>query len=56
MIMLGAYIEVTRAVDPSSIFSAFVESGMRPNILKSNREAIEAGRRLVSGIRFENPK
>jgi len=51
--MLGAYLEVTRAVEEESIHSAFVNSGMRPNVLKSNREAIEAGRKLVSGITLE---
>jgi Pyruvate/2-oxoacid:ferredoxin oxidoreductase gamma subunit len=56
MIMLGAYIEVTRAVEQSSIMSAFIENGMRPDVLRSNREAIEAGRRIISGIRLENPK
>jgi 2-oxoisovalerate ferredoxin oxidoreductase beta subunit len=49
MIMLGAYLEVTRAVDQESILSAFVEHGIKPGMLKSNREAIEAGRRIVSG-------
>jgi 2-oxoisovalerate ferredoxin oxidoreductase beta subunit len=48
MIMLGAYIEVTKAVDQESILSAFVEHGIKPAMLKGNREAIEAGRRLVS--------
>jgi len=56
MIMLGAYLEVTRAVEEESILSAFVNSGMRPNVLKSNREAIEAGRKLVSGITLEKPQ
>jgi 2-oxoisovalerate ferredoxin oxidoreductase beta subunit len=56
MIMLGAYLEVTRAVEQASILSAFVENGMRPDLLKRNREAIEGGRRLVSGIRLEKSK
>ena len=43
MIMLGAYLEVTRAVDQESILSAFVEHGIKPKMLKSNREAMEAG-------------
>jgi 2-oxoglutarate ferredoxin oxidoreductase subunit gamma len=47
MIMLGAYLEVTKAIDQASIMSYFVENGMRPAVLASNREAIEAGRRLV---------
>jgi 2-oxoglutarate ferredoxin oxidoreductase subunit gamma len=49
MIMLGAYLEVTHAVDQESIISAFVENGIKPNMLQSNREAIEAGRRLIEG-------
>jgi 2-oxoisovalerate ferredoxin oxidoreductase beta subunit len=49
MIMLGAFLEVTKAVDQESILSAFAEHGIKPEMLKGNREAIEAGRRLVSG-------
>ncbi len=52
MVMLGAYLEVTRAVDQASILSAFREQGMRPGLLKINREAIEAGRKIVDGIRL----
>ena len=48
MIMLGAYLEVTHAVDQESILSAFAEHGIKPNMLKANREAIEKGRLLVS--------
>jgi 2-oxoisovalerate ferredoxin oxidoreductase beta subunit len=47
MIMLGAYLEVTRAVDQESILSAFSEHGIKPNMLNSNREAIEKGRKIV---------
>jgi Pyruvate/2-oxoacid:ferredoxin oxidoreductase gamma subunit len=54
MVMLGAYLEVTRAVDQASILSAFTEQGMRPALLKINREAIEAGRKIVDGIRLTN--
>jgi 2-oxoglutarate ferredoxin oxidoreductase subunit gamma len=56
MILLGAYIEITRAVTQDSVLSAFTDNGMRPKLLKNNREAIEAGRRIVSGIRLESPK
>jgi 2-oxoisovalerate ferredoxin oxidoreductase beta subunit len=49
MILLGAYIEITGAVTQDSILAAFAGHGMRSNLLKSNREAIETGRRLVSG-------
>jgi len=52
MVMLGAYLEVTHALDQASILSAFTEQGMRPALLKINREAIEAGRQLVDGIRL----
>jgi 2-oxoisovalerate ferredoxin oxidoreductase beta subunit len=48
MIMLGAYLEVTKAVHQESILAAFVENGIKPEMLQGNREAIEAGRRLVS--------
>ena len=48
MIMLGAYLEVTHAVNQESILSAFVEHGIKPKMLKSNREAIEKGRHLVN--------
>jgi len=47
MIMLGAYLEITRAVAQESILAAFADHGMRPNLLAGNREAIEAGRRLA---------
>ncbi len=50
MVMIGAYIEATHAVDQESILSAFVEHGIKPEMLKSNREAIEAGRRLASSL------
>ena len=55
MIMLGAYLEVTHAVDQESILSAFAEHGIKPAMLKSNREAIETGRRIASGLN-SNPK
>ena len=48
MIMLGAYLEATHAVDQESILSAFAEHGIKPNMLKANREAIEKGRFLVN--------
>jgi Pyruvate/2-oxoacid:ferredoxin oxidoreductase gamma subunit len=54
MIMLGAYLEVTDTIDQESILSAFVKKGIKPEVLKGNREAIEAGRRLASGIRLKS--
>jgi 2-oxoisovalerate ferredoxin oxidoreductase beta subunit len=53
MIMLGAYLEVTRAIDSASILSALVEQGMKPALLKINREALEAGRAIVRGVRLQ---
>lgn len=47
MVMLGAYLELTGAVDQESILAAFVEKGTRPGMLESNRRAIEAGRRAA---------
>ncbi len=56
MIMLGAYLEVTHAVDQESILSAFAEHGIKPQMLKSNREAIEMGRKIASGVIDLNAK
>lgn len=52
MILLGAYLEVTGAIDQESILSAFLENGTKPDLLNKNREALEAGRRLVAGTKF----
>lgn len=54
LVMLGAYLEVTSAIDQEAILAAFVEKGVKPAVLKVNREAIEAGRRLASGIRINS--
>jgi 2-oxoisovalerate ferredoxin oxidoreductase beta subunit len=48
MIMLGAYLGVTNAIDQESILSAFAEHGIKPGMLQANREAIEKGRLLVN--------
>ena len=48
--MLGAFLEITRAVTQESILAAFADNGMRDRLLKSNREAIETGRRLAGEI------
>ncbi|MEJ2108959.1 MAG: 2-oxoacid:acceptor oxidoreductase family protein [Acidobacteriota bacterium] len=56
MIMLGAFLEITRAVTQESILAAFAGYGMRQKLLENNKNAIEAGRRLASGIRLETPK
>jgi 2-oxoisovalerate ferredoxin oxidoreductase beta subunit len=55
MIMLGAYLEVTQAIEQESILSAFVEHGIKPEMLKSNRDAIDTGRRIASQNRCLSP-
>jgi 2-oxoisovalerate ferredoxin oxidoreductase beta subunit len=52
MILLGAYLEITQAINSESIYAAFIENGIKPHMVKGNMEAIEAGRKLVSGIRL----
>jgi 2-oxoisovalerate ferredoxin oxidoreductase beta subunit len=52
MVMVGAYLELTHAIEQDSIMTAFVDKGIRPSIVKGNREAIEAGRRIASGIQL----
>lgn len=51
MIMLGAYLELSQAINQESILAAFAEHGIKTRMLQSNREAIEAGRKLVSGLK-----
>jgi 2-oxoisovalerate ferredoxin oxidoreductase beta subunit len=51
MVMLGAYLELTGAVEKESILSAFVEHGIKPAMLRGNREAIEAGQKAVSDMK-----
>jgi 2-oxoisovalerate ferredoxin oxidoreductase beta subunit len=48
MVMIGAYLEETHALDPESILAALSEHGMKSDILALNRRALEAGRQLVS--------
>jgi 2-oxoglutarate ferredoxin oxidoreductase subunit gamma len=48
MVMLGAYIGSTGAVHAESILSSLAEHGMRAELVQANREALEAGRGLVS--------
>ncbi len=50
MIMLGAYLEVTRAMDPESILLALSAHGMRPDLLDINRKALLAGKDLAAGV------
>jgi len=47
MVMLGAYIQLTRAVDDESILSSLSAHGMRPDLLEVNRKALQAGRALI---------
>jgi 2-oxoisovalerate ferredoxin oxidoreductase beta subunit len=47
MVMLGAYIELSGAVNTESIQAALLESGIHPEMADSNMKAIEAGRRIV---------
>jgi 2-oxoisovalerate ferredoxin oxidoreductase beta subunit len=50
MVMLGAYLELTQSVDQESILAAFAEHGIKPQMLQGNREAIEAGRKIVRDL------
>jgi len=48
MVMLGAYLEHTRALNPESVFSALEDRRMRPELVKLNRLALDAGRSLAT--------
>jgi 2-oxoisovalerate ferredoxin oxidoreductase beta subunit len=50
MVMLGAYLEITRAVNQESILSAFAEHGIKPKMLQFNRQALETGRKIASSL------
>jgi 2-oxoacid:acceptor oxidoreductase gamma subunit (pyruvate/2-ketoisovalerate family) len=47
MVMLGAYLQVTRAVDDESVLSALAEHGLRAELVDLNRRALLAGRALI---------
>ncbi len=47
MVMLGAYLAATKAMNPESILSALSAHGMREELLDLNRKALNAGRDLV---------
>lgn len=49
MVMVGAYLEATGALDPDSILSALGAHGIRPEVLDINRKALATGRDLVLG-------
>jgi 2-oxoisovalerate ferredoxin oxidoreductase beta subunit len=47
MVMLGAYLQVTRAVEDESVLSALAEHGLRSDLVELNRKALLAGRALI---------
>jgi 2-oxoisovalerate ferredoxin oxidoreductase beta subunit len=47
MVMLGAYLQLTRAVNDESILSSLRAHGMRADLLDVNRKALKAGRELT---------
>ena len=47
MVMLGAYLQVTGAVDDESVVSALSAHGFRPELVELNRKALAAGRALI---------
>jgi len=47
MVMLGAYIQLTKAVDDESILSSLSAHGMRPDLLEVNRKALQVGHTLI---------
>lgn len=47
MVMLGAYLKVTGALNPESILTALREHGLREDLLEFNRTAIQVGQDLV---------
>jgi 2-oxoisovalerate ferredoxin oxidoreductase beta subunit len=48
MVMLGAYLQETRSMDPESVLASLTEHGMKPDLLKINRLALQVGRGLVA--------
>ena len=47
MVMLGAYLQVTKAVSDDSVLLALAEHGLRADLIELNRKALEAGRALI---------
>ena len=47
MVMLGAYLQVTGAVNDESILSALADHGVRADLIELNRKALLAGRALI---------
>ncbi len=48
MVMVGAFLQATGALDPESILSSLSHYGMRPDLLMINREAIRKGQELAA--------
>jgi 2-oxoisovalerate ferredoxin oxidoreductase beta subunit len=48
MVMMGAYLQETHALDPESVLATLNAHGMRPDLLKFNRLALQVGRGLVA--------
>jgi 2-oxoisovalerate ferredoxin oxidoreductase beta subunit len=46
MVMIGAYLELTQALNPESILASLSHHGVRPELVSSNRQALEAGRKI----------
>ncbi|MBZ5497141.1 MAG: 2-oxoacid:acceptor oxidoreductase family protein [Acidobacteriia bacterium] len=47
MVMLGAYLQLTRAVEDESVLAALAEHGLRGDLVELNRKALQAGRALI---------
>ncbi len=47
MVMLGAYLQVTGAVNDESVLSALADHGLRADLIELNRKALLAGRALI---------
>ena len=47
MVMLGAYLQVTGAVDDESVLSSLAGHGLRADLVELNRKALQAGRGLI---------
>jgi 2-oxoisovalerate ferredoxin oxidoreductase beta subunit len=52
MVLVGAYIELSGAVSAESINTAFIESGIKPQMTEGNMKAIEAGRRIIRDMKL----
>jgi 2-oxoisovalerate ferredoxin oxidoreductase beta subunit len=47
MVMLGAYLQVTSAVDDESVIASLAQHGLRAELVELNRKALKAGRALI---------